>query len=37
MKDLEKAMGDEENFIMSRIANREQIMESIRVFLGKGQ
>lgn len=37
MKDLEKAMGDEENFSMSRIANREQIMESIRVFLGKGQ
>ncbi len=37
MKDLEKAMGDENNFAMSRIANRDQIVESIRAFLIKGQ
>lgn len=37
MKDLEKSMGDEQNFIMSRIANRDQIMDSIKTFLGRGQ
>jgi hypothetical protein len=29
-------MGDEQNFVMSRIANRDQIIESIKTFLGKG-
>jgi sporulation protein YhbH len=36
MKDLEKSMGDEQNFTMSRIANRDQIIESIKTFLAKG-
>lgn len=36
MKDLEKSMGDEQNFVMSRIANRDQIVDSIKTFLQKG-
>jgi len=37
MKDLEKSMGDEENFSMSRIANRDQIIDSIKTFLSGGK
>ncbi len=36
LKDLEKAFPHQEGLLMSRIANRNQIIESIKIFLGKG-
>jgi hypothetical protein len=37
MKDLEKAFGGDERLVVSRIESREQIVRSIKDFLGKGR
>jgi uncharacterized sporulation protein YeaH/YhbH (DUF444 family) len=37
LKDLEKSFPSEENLIMSRIENKDKILQSIKEFLGKGK
>jgi uncharacterized sporulation protein YeaH/YhbH (DUF444 family) len=37
LKDLEKAFGDEEKLVVSRIESRDRIIQSIKDFLGKGR
>ncbi len=37
LKDLEKAFPEEERLVISRIENREKIVQSIKDFLGKGR
>ncbi len=37
IKDLEKSFTNEENLVMSRIENRDRILQSIKDFLGKGK
>ena len=34
---LADGFGDADNLALSRIANREQILDSIKTFLGKGR
>jgi uncharacterized protein len=37
LKDLEKAFADDDRLIMSKIENRDRIMQSIKEFLGRGR
>ncbi|MBX9768881.1 MAG: DUF444 family protein, partial [Bdellovibrionales bacterium] len=37
LKDLEKEFPDDENIILSKIENRDKIVDSIKQFLGKGR
>ena len=37
MKDLEKAMGDDDRIVLSKIESRDRILDSIKDFLGKGR
>jgi hypothetical protein len=37
IKDLQEALGSEENLMMSEINDKEEIVDSIRTFLGKGK
>jgi len=37
LKDLEKGFTDDNRLIMSKIENRDKIMQSIKDFLGKGR
>jgi hypothetical protein len=37
IKDLEEALGTEENLLTSEINSKEEIVDSIRTFLGKGK
>jgi uncharacterized protein len=37
LKDLEKSFTDDDRLVMSKIDNREKIMQSIKEFLGKGR
>ena len=37
LKDLEKAINDDDRLVMSKIENRDKIIQSIKDFLGKGR
>lgn len=37
LRDLEKELDDEESLVLSQIANRDKIVDSIKDFLGKGK
>lgn len=37
LKDLEKDLGQDERLITSKIENRDKIIDSIKIFLGKGK